>query len=167
MSSTARPQDSEVAFPRSLNTGCRQSSRCARRSAPRSHGPVPQRARRRIGMPSKSNPDLLAFVCAGAASGQGGRPTARVSNRCSLAFPACRDALRAAAGLHPTCSPCDAAFREDGMAGPREPGQSAFTAIQEMVALLKADPQTDWSRVDVEALHSTSSTWTTSRSACR
>jgi hypothetical protein len=36
--------------------------------------------------------------------------------------------------------------------GPREPGQSAFAAIQEIVALLEADPTTDWSRVDVEVL---------------
>lgn len=35
---------------------------------------------------------------------------------------------------------------------PREPGQSAFAAIAEIVALLEADPATDWARVDVEAL---------------
>jgi len=35
---------------------------------------------------------------------------------------------------------------------PRETGQSAFAAIQEIVALLEADPTTDWSKVDVEAL---------------
>jgi hypothetical protein len=33
-----------------------------------------------------------------------------------------------------------------------EPGQSAFAAIQEIVAHLLADPETDWSRVDIEAL---------------
>ncbi|MEE4014730.1 hypothetical protein V1T76_21880 [Roseibium sp. FZY0029] len=37
---------------------------------------------------------------------------------------------------------------------PREPGQSAFAAIQEIVSLLEADPQTDWSKVDIEALRS-------------
>ena len=37
-------------------------------------------------------------------------------------------------------------------AGPVEPGQSAFAAIAEIVALLRADPATDWSRVDIEAL---------------
>ncbi|MEQ9329501.1 MAG: hypothetical protein RJQ21_19625 [Rhodospirillales bacterium] len=37
-------------------------------------------------------------------------------------------------------------------AGPAEPGQSAFAAIAEIVALLRADPATDWSRVDIEAL---------------
>lgn len=36
--------------------------------------------------------------------------------------------------------------------GPMEGGQSAFAAIQEIVALLMADPTTDWSRVDIEAL---------------
>lgn len=35
---------------------------------------------------------------------------------------------------------------------PREPGQSAFAAIAEIVALLDADPETDWSRVDIGAL---------------
>ena len=33
-----------------------------------------------------------------------------------------------------------------------EPGQSAFAAIQEIVAHLLADPETDWSRVNIEAL---------------
>lgn len=37
---------------------------------------------------------------------------------------------------------------------PREPGQSAFAAIQEIVALLEADPATDWSKVDIDALRS-------------
>jgi len=33
-----------------------------------------------------------------------------------------------------------------------EPGQAAFAAIQEIVQILEADPKTDWSKVDVEAL---------------
>lgn len=37
---------------------------------------------------------------------------------------------------------------------PREAGQSAFAAIQEIVMLLDADPQTDWSTVDIDALRS-------------
>lgn len=35
---------------------------------------------------------------------------------------------------------------------PVEPGQDAFGTIQEIVTLLEADPQTDWSKVDIEAL---------------
>lgn len=35
---------------------------------------------------------------------------------------------------------------------PTQPGQAAFGAIQEIVALLEADPDTDWSRVDIEEL---------------
>jgi hypothetical protein len=35
---------------------------------------------------------------------------------------------------------------------PTQPGQSAFAAIQEIVAMLEADPKTDWSRVNIEAL---------------
>ncbi len=35
---------------------------------------------------------------------------------------------------------------------PKEGGQSAFAAIAEVVRLLDADPRTDWSKVNVEAL---------------
>jgi hypothetical protein len=35
---------------------------------------------------------------------------------------------------------------------PTEPGQASFAAIQEIVQILEADPKTDWSKVDVEAL---------------
>lgn len=35
---------------------------------------------------------------------------------------------------------------------PRETGQAAFAAIQEIVAMLNADPATDWTKVDIEAL---------------
>lgn len=35
---------------------------------------------------------------------------------------------------------------------PGETGQAAFAAIQEIVAMLDADPATDWAKVDIEAL---------------
>jgi hypothetical protein len=35
---------------------------------------------------------------------------------------------------------------------PTEAGQGAFAAIEEIVAILEADPNTDWSKVDVDAL---------------
>lgn len=35
---------------------------------------------------------------------------------------------------------------------PMEPGQGAFATIQEIVTLLDADPDTDWTRVDIEDL---------------
>lgn len=35
---------------------------------------------------------------------------------------------------------------------PLEAGQSAFAAIAEIVAILNADPQTDWASVDIDAL---------------
>ena len=35
---------------------------------------------------------------------------------------------------------------------PTRPGQDAYGAIAEIVALLEADPATDWSRVDLESL---------------
>ena len=35
---------------------------------------------------------------------------------------------------------------------PTQPGQSAFAAVQEIVGILEADPKTDWSKVNIEAL---------------
>lgn len=35
---------------------------------------------------------------------------------------------------------------------PAQPGQGAFAAIQEIVAMLDADPNTDWSKVDIDGL---------------
>jgi hypothetical protein len=35
---------------------------------------------------------------------------------------------------------------------PTQAGQGAFAAIQEIVAILMADPETDWSKVDIDAL---------------
>ncbi len=35
---------------------------------------------------------------------------------------------------------------------PLQPGQSAFAAIQEIVGILEADPETDWSEVDIARL---------------
>jgi hypothetical protein len=39
-----------------------------------------------------------------------------------------------------------------GAAVPAAAGQDAFGAIQEVVRMLEADPKTDWSKVDLEAL---------------
>lgn len=39
-----------------------------------------------------------------------------------------------------------------GTALPTMPGQDAFGAVQEIVRILEADPKTDWSKVDLEAL---------------
>ena len=39
-----------------------------------------------------------------------------------------------------------------GASMPTEAGQAAFGAIQEIVAILDADPNTDWSKVDIDAL---------------
>ena len=39
-----------------------------------------------------------------------------------------------------------------GTTVPKLPGQDAFGAIQEIVEMLDADPKTDWSKVDLEAL---------------
>jgi hypothetical protein len=39
-----------------------------------------------------------------------------------------------------------------GPAKPTQAGQGAFAAIQEIVEILEADPRTDWSKVDIDAL---------------
>ena len=41
---------------------------------------------------------------------------------------------------------------ENAASSPTEAGQGAFAAIAEIVALLDADPKTDWSKVDIAAL---------------
>lgn len=45
-----------------------------------------------------------------------------------------------------------AAHHASQSARPTEAGHAAFAAIKEIVAILEADPATDWSRVDLEAL---------------
>ena len=40
-----------------------------------------------------------------------------------------------------------------GTGGPTLPGQDAFGAMGEIIAILEADPKTDWSKVDITALH--------------
>jgi hypothetical protein len=51
----------------------------------------------------------------------------------------------AAMAMPPTAAAAHAAV-------PVLPGQDAFGAIQEIVQMLEADPHTDWSKVDLEAL---------------
>jgi hypothetical protein len=43
-------------------------------------------------------------------------------------------------------------YEMNEVGGVMEGGQSAFAAIQEIVSQLMADPETDWSNVDIEAL---------------
>src|SRR4051812_7008429 len=44
------------------------------------------------------------------------------------------------------------AMPHHGGGAPQSAGQDAFGAIQEIVLMLEADPKTDWSKVDLEAL---------------
>lgn len=70
--------------------------------------------------------------------------------------------LLLAAGAAPaqTPMPMDHAAHHAGMAHgataaqvtPTLPGQDAFGTIQEIVTILDADPNTDWTKVDIEAL---------------
>jgi hypothetical protein len=58
------------------------------------------------------------------------------------------------AGMHEHAGMCPAkmldARQSDGV--PTEPGQAAFGAIQEIVRMLQADPMTNWSKVNTDAL---------------
>lgn len=54
--------------------------------------------------------------------------------------------MRAATGALPASEPAPAA------PGLESAGQAAFAALAEAVAVLEADPSTDWSRVDLERL---------------
>ncbi len=68
--------------------------------------------------------------------------------------------LTAGAARAQTPMPMDHAAHHAGMthgatatqAVPTMPGQDAFGTIQEIVAILDADPNTDWTKVDIEAL---------------
>ena len=58
-----------------------------------------------------------------------------------------RGGMHAGAGQHNTMG------MHDGVAGqPTMPGQDAFGAIQEVVQILEAEPSTDWSKVNIDAL---------------
>jgi len=53
---------------------------------------------------------------------------------------------------HAGSMPDMSAAKPGVMAGPVQPGQAAFGAIQEVIAILEADPSTDWSKVNLDAL---------------
>jgi hypothetical protein len=56
----------------------------------------------------------------------------------------------AAAPLHAQMSMMDHEGHDGGL--PKQPAQSAYAAIGEIVRILKADSTTDWSKVDLEGL---------------
>lgn len=51
-------------------------------------------------------------------------------------------------------TPSSAQQHSHGGSVPQEFGQAAFAAMAEIVALLRADPRTDWTQVDLAALRS-------------
>jgi hypothetical protein len=87
-----------------------------------------------------------------------------------VALPARDDAQAASPPRSPTATDCAkvnsgavdhvnmdhaahlAAMKECEAVLPTLPGQAAFGAIAEIVRLLEADPKTDWTRVNIEAL---------------
>jgi hypothetical protein len=76
---------------------------------------------------------------------------------CVLLWPASAFAQDASGGSSPGTNhqAMDHARMHLQMMGgpnPTEPGQSAFAAIQEIVGILEADPATDWSKVNINAL---------------
>jgi hypothetical protein len=67
-------------------------------------------------------------------------------------------ALTAGGAQAQTTMPMDHAAHHAGMAAPpsgmvpTRPGQDAFGTVQEIVRILDADPNTDWSKVNIETL---------------
>jgi len=68
----------------------------------------------------------------------------------ALVIPA-QSFAQSAAGHHPGRAHVIPASRPDSLE-PKEPGQAAFAAIQEIVGLLEANPRTDWSKVNLVVL---------------
>lgn len=103
----------------------------------------------------------LAIAAAAAAAGAQSNPTQAPGTLPADASPPNGSTpMRHRMGTHPMAgmSGHDAmggmmAHDDDRQATiPTEPGQAAFGAIQEIVGLLQADPHTDWSKVDIDAL---------------
>ena len=71
-------------------------------------------------------------------------------------------ALTAAASAHAQGGVVGSRLDSTRQAQPTRSGQEAFATIGEIVRILEADPRTDWSKVNIEALrhHRTHSKWT-------
>ncbi|HLJ19723.1 MAG TPA: hypothetical protein VKU84_05970 [Stellaceae bacterium] len=54
--------------------------------------------------------------------------------------------------MHQGAAPMSMHHQMTRGSAPTESGQAAFAAIQEIVGILEADPKTDWSKVNIEAL---------------
>jgi len=69
----------------------------------------------------------------------------------ALLLPACASA-QTMQGHHPGGMMMTAPVGQPAAGVPAQPGQGAFAAIQEIIEILEADPATDWSKVNIEAL---------------
>ena len=74
----------------------------------------------------------------------------RIAFLIALFFPA--NAFAQAADMHSVEQHHAVMSAHRAVAVPMQPGQGAFAAIQEIVGILEADPSTDWSKVNIEAL---------------
>lgn len=89
---------------------------------------------------------LVTFGTAGMCSAQRESKTAAAGGSAS-------DCTAVASGDHATMDHnAHMAVAERCAAIPTLPGQAAFGAISEVVRMLKADPKTDWTKVNIEAL---------------
>ena len=71
----------------------------------------------------------------------------------AFAIAAALTSVGAASALAQSGHPMDGhPAMNTGATVPKLPGQDAFGAVQEIVEMLDADPKTDWSKVDLEAL---------------
>jgi hypothetical protein len=90
---------------------------------------------------------LAVAVSAGTASAQSNLPQ---SGAPPNAGPMGSMPMQHQMGMHQMAGMMRGTGESTGL--PTAPGQAAFGAIQEIVQMLQADPMTDWSKVDIDAL---------------
>ncbi len=94
---------------------------------------------------------MVLAISAGSAGAQGNGPGAAAPPMGSMPMQH-HGGMHPAAGMHEAMGG-PAMMHGAGSSGmPIEAGQAAFGAIQEIVRSLQADPMTNWSKVDIDAL---------------
>ncbi len=92
---------------------------------------------------------FAVLLAAGIASGQAVLAGGAAGHDPSMGHDSMQHEMMQSGQMQPGQMPHDMA---PAGALPAEPGQGAFAAIAEIVAMLMADPATDWSRVDIDGL---------------
>jgi len=98
-------------------------------------------------------PALALAISAGSASAQSNTPQSMAPPKAGTATPQHRG-VHLMPPMHEHAGMDTEMMHEPGPSGgmPAEPGQAAFGAIQEIVRMLLVDPNTNWSKVNIDAL---------------